>query len=344
MSVKSTVAVLAILLVTAVPAVACIVSFGYTGADAAYIDAISANVDTGLTHIVVTDENDYIVDDVQYMVSKAGPALVDLTIIIFNPTSATVNCTGYEYGSASETVTYTNLRGNYQSRLDTFFSVNAALFQGSRKVYGIIINNEANNRCVAAWKLQNGTSYVESKLASISNAYSPVYTIVGYDLRNTKPYPGRGGVASMGFPVAADGETIVKFPSFVDVVAYYAYDIYNPGNPSHTLNVNVDSWTTINSKLNQALQSNQKTAVVVKAFCQDNDPVEKWWGVTCPNMASWKIGQAASNWKNFALSDPRNLFVVGFNWTDFDTSYGSESLSTLWSYHTGVEQSANCSI
>lgn len=326
------------------PARACIAAFGYTGSHVAEIDFLVSKVDVGAAYIVPSSESDYIVDDALYLVSKAGPVFISLDDIIFNPSAATVPCSHYERGGPSRTVTYTNLRGNYQARLDTFFSVNADLFRGSRKVYGLVINSEANNRCVAEWKLQTGASYVESKLAAVAQ-YSPVYTIVGYGLRNTPAIGGRGPVISAGFPVVSGTSTIAKFPSVVDLIAYYIYDIFDPTNPSHALNVNSENFTSLSSKLNLALHSAQKTLTVVKAWCNSSDPVETAWGVTCPNQAVWKIGQAATHWKNYLLADPRNLFLLGFNWTSFSPAdYGSKVLPPVWANHTAIQQQVNCAI
>lgn len=328
-------------LLTTNPAWSCIAGFGYTGSTVAEIDYLAANVDVGLAYIVPASESDYIVDDAEYLVTKAGPVFVDLTGMIFNPNSATVPCAHYERGGASRTVTHTNLRGNYQARLDTFFSVNADLFRGARKVYGLGVNNEANNRCVAGWKLQTAASYVETKLAAVAQ-YSPVYTIVGYGLRNTPVIGGRGPVVSTGFPVTATG-AIDKFPNVVDTIAYWIYDIFDPGNPSHPLNVNVESFTALNAKLNQALNPSQTTLTVIKAWCNSSDPVEAAWGITCPGQAVWKIGQAGTAWKNYLLSDPRNLFVIAFNWTSFGPAdYGSKVLPPVWSHHSEIQQQVNC--
>jgi hypothetical protein len=338
--------ILLLILLAPSPALPCVAEFGYTSTDRSNIDSVVANVQVGAGYFNVQNEATNIVSDVQYVVSKAGPVFINLETIIFNPTPATVTTCPYERGQTGQTAAYINLRGNYQSRLDTFFSVNAGLFTGSRKVYGLIVRSEANNGCVEPWKLNAAASYIKTKLAAVAQ-YSPVYTIVGYDFRNTPAFGGKGPTASFGFPVASG--SITSFPNQVDVIAYFVYDIFDPGNPSNSLNVNVESWTSLSGKLDQALVSGQKTLAVLKAFCDSGDPVEAAWGVTCPDsthaaMAIWKIGSAASNWASYLRGDTRNLFTVGFSWPSGSPLVGSQDLSQIWSNHTAIQQQVNCSV
>lgn len=338
--------ILLLVLLIPSPALPCVAAFGYTAAGRSDIDSIVANVQVGTDYFVVTDETVNIVNDVQYIVSKSGPVFINLENIIFNPTPTTVTTCPYERGHTGQTATFINLRGNYQSRLDTFFSVNAGLFTGSRKVYGLIVRSEANNGCVEPWRLNAAASYIKTKLAAVSQ-YSPVYTIVGYDFRNTPAFGGRGPLASFGFPFASGA--IASFPNQVDVIAYFVYDIFDPGNPSNSLNVNVESWTSLSGKLDQALVSGQKTFAVLKAFCDNTDPVEAAWGVTCPDathaaLAVWKIGTAASNWASYLRGDTRNLFTIGFAWPSGPPIVGSQNLSQIWPNHTAIQQQVNCSV
>jgi hypothetical protein len=75
--------------------------------------------------------------------------------------------------------------------------------------------------------------------------------------------------------------------------------------------------------------------------------------VKCPTpmtagQALWKIGTAADNWARYLRSDPRNLFMIGFSWpSDFSSSpafFGSKDLPPVWSFHTSIQQQANCSV
>lgn len=327
------------LLLKPAPAIPCIAAFGYTST-VDDTDFLAASVETGAAHLLPADEFDYVVDDAEYMVAKSGPVFIDLTDMIFRPNLVRADCSGYERGGGIQSVQYSNLRGNYQTRLDTFFLINAALFQGTRKVYGLVINTEANNRCVAAWKIDASALYVKAKVAAVAE-YAPIFTAAGYGLRNTPRIGNRGAIVSMGFPVA--NGAIAKFPENLDLIAYWAYDIFDPGNPAHPANVNAESWTSLNDKLNQALAEGQKTLVVIKTYCDNDDPVEKALGVTCPSRSIRKLGQMAQNWRNYLLDDPRNLFVMGFSWTDFGP-YGSRNLPVVWPYHSGIQQAVNCRV
>jgi hypothetical protein len=335
--------VLFALALVASPALPCVAAFGYTDTPRSELDIVLADgIKVGTAYIGVANEMDYLVTDVNYIVSKAGPVFIDIEGLIFNPNPSTFMTCPYERGTAG-TAANRNLLGDYQAKLDTFFSVNAALFTGTRKVYALIINSEANNRCVENWKLNTAAAYVKNKLAALGSY--KVYTTVGYGLRNTPAIGGKGPVSSNGFPVDSFGN-IAQFPFNVDLIGYYPYDIFDPNNPTHPLNVNNESWTTLNNKLNLALVPGQKTAMVVKAYCDVNDPIEAAWSVTCPNQRIWVIGTAATNWATYLRSDPRNLFIIGFDWlgTGQGEYYGSKYLSPLWQFHTTVQSQVNCSV
>jgi hypothetical protein len=345
---KTVVLLLALALLSTAPALPCVAAFGYTDTPKSAVDTI-VNVDkikVNTAYIVVTSPTVNLLSDVQSIVAEAGPVFLDIEGLIFNPTATSLTTCPYERAAPpppGAVLANHDLRGTFQSNVDTFFSVNAALFQGTRKVYGLVLNSEANNRCVETWKLQTAASYVKNKLAQLPSSHT-VYTVVGYALRNTPSIGGKPALSSNGFPVDAFGN-VVPFPSLVDVIAYYPYDIYDPNIPTHPLNVNLESWTSLSHKLDLALAPGQKTMMVVKAYCDSNDPIEAAWSVSCPNSNSnlWEIGQAAQHWASYLSADPRNLFMIGFDWLISSPSqWGSQSLSPVWSFHRTILQGVNC--
>lgn len=328
---------LAIALLSANAASGCIAYFGYTESDLNTIDAVTTAVSVSMGHIVVQDPADYIVDDVEYIKVKAGPVLIDLANLIFNPnTFSGIDCTHYERGSSSNTLTYYKLRGDYQGRLDTFFSVNGELFQGELKVIGLIIHSEVNNHCVEAWKINTATDYVKKKL-SVPGYIQPRLAI-GYGLTNTP-----GGPVSKGFPVKSDG-SIAEFPFQPTTIGYWVYDIFNPNNLNHPLNINAESWDSLSNKLNQALRSHQKTFGVLKAFCGPGGASEAAWGIGCPNQAIWKLGVLSNAWRDYWLNDPRNEAIVGFHWPNEVGLFGSNSLPQIWDEHSAIDNARNCTM
>lgn len=328
--------ILCVTLLFSSPASACIAYFGYTGSGADEVDTITDYVDVSTGYVTVTSETEYIVNDVESVYAIAGPVVLNLQEIIFKPDVVSgINCTHYERGGTSNTNPFYLFWGDYQSHLDTFFSINAALFQGTTvKVAVVMVHSEANNACVQNWKLNSAAAYVKTKLQK-PGYYLPRIA-VGYGLTN---HP--GGV-SKGFPVNTDG-TIAKFPSNLTLIGYWAYDIFNPNLPSHVNNLNNESWTTISGKLDQALWTHQKTAGVFKAFCSSSSYPEINWGITCPNLYIWKLGVLANNWRDYWLNDPRNEMVLAFHWPDVGF-YGTESLPTLWSYHSNIDAARNCTM
>lgn len=321
---------------------ACVATFGYTGTTVANSSAIATNVGANTAYVVAPGNNPAynLEPEVSQIVANTGPVFINLKEIIFNPNPIAVSgCnTHYERGPASTTKSFYQLRGDYQSRLDTWFAANSDLFKwngGNRLVYSLVVHDEVNNSCVENWALHLASDYVSHKLGSAE--YDPIYVAAGYGLRNTT-----GGAVSNGLPVTSTG-AIAKFPSPLDLIGISAYDIFDPGNNSNSYNLNAETWSTISGKLNQALRSNQKTAGVVKAYCQNGATEEAAWGIQCPPYWAnwWKLGVQATNWYNYLKNDSRNLFMLGFHWQDAGFS-GTESLFTIWSAHSQI--TANCSI
>jgi len=180
-------------------------------------------------------------------------------------------------------------------------------------------------------KLNAAADYVKTKLASVAEYL--IYTSAGYGLRNVANEP-----QSAGFPVV--GGNIGTFPENIDLIGYTAYDIFDPTNDAHPLNINQEPWSTISHKLDQALVPGQKTVGVVKGYCTSSDSV---WGISCPpNQQNWwKLGILAENWARYLRDDPRNLFMLIFTWSDAGFS-GTESLPILWPYHAAIEP--NCTV
>ncbi len=324
------------------PASACVASFGYTGTTAANSYDIANHVGATAAYVGAPGNNPSynLGPEVSQIVANTGPVFINLKEIIFNPNPIAVSsCTHYERGPASTTKRFYAIRGEYKARLDAWFLANDELFQwngGQRQVFGLIIHDEANNDCVENWVLHLASSYVRQKLAAAE--YSPIYVAAGYGLRNTL-----GGPVSNGLPVTPTG-VIDKFPSPLDLIGIIAYDIFNPANDSDPMNLNAETWSTISGKLNQALRPGQKTASVIKGFCDDNDPTEPAWGIQCPpNWTNWwKLGVQATNWYNYLKNDPRNVFLLAFHWQDAGSFSGTESLFTIWNAHSQL--TPNCSV
>lgn len=312
-------------------ALACVAFHGYGGINVGNVDQMASSVSTTSAVFGVTDESDYIVDDIQYIVNRSGPVLVSLSDIIFNPTKFTgIDCTHYERGSTNEEKSWYKLRGNFKSRLDTFFATNSALFTdcNNHLVHGIVVHNEANNACVENWKLQNAADYVKQKLDALQPRWRPIRVLAGYGLRNIA---GTGAV-SEGLPVDSSG-AIKQFPSKLDTVGYWAYDIFDPNNPSDPRNLNAEPWDQIRNKLDQALNGHS-TIAVIKAYCQPGAPEESGWGVTCPNDIT-ELEQLAVNWSDYLGSDTANIGAVLWLWPDAAGGiYGSTSLPALYNEHS----------
>ena len=319
-------------------------AFGYTGSTVANSYDIANNVGATAAYVVAPGNNPAynLAPEVSQIVANTGPVFINLKEVIFNPnTLAVSSCTHYERGPSSTSKAFFAIRGDYQSRLDTWFAANDSLFDynwngGVRQVYGLVIHDEANNACVENWKLHLAADYVRQKL--VSAAYFPIYVAAGYGLRNIP-----GGAVSYGLPVTPTG-AIDKFPAPLDLIGYSAYDIFNPSNNTDPMNLNAETWSTISGKLNQALRSNQKTAGVLRAYCQTNGFEEGVWGIQCPpNWTNWwKLGILSNNWTNYWKNDSRNLFVIAFHWPDAGSLKGTSSLFTLWNYHSHI--TPNCSI
>ena len=322
------------------PVSACIAGFGYTGSGMNSA-AIASSVGTNTGYIVPTSTGS-ITAQVQQIADDLGPVFINLKEIIFEPGPTTVsNCSHYENGPSQPVDKFFfTPRSDYPSRLDAWFSANTLLFQdnGQRLVHALVVHDEANNTCVSNSVLEATSQAVRQRLETVAE-YSPIYITAGYGLRNTPDGP-----RSNGLPVTSSG-AIAQFPAGLDLIGYIAYDIFNPGNDSNPYNLNAEPWSTISGKIDQALRPGQRTAVVVKAFCNDNDPTEDAWDINCPPQWRnwWKIGQLATNWANYLENDDRNLFLLGFHWfaPGSGASFvGTESLPTIWSYHSQI--TPNC--
>ncbi len=334
--------------------------FGYTfRAPLDGADGVIASIgQVSTSHVFAGEPTTSIVQEVNAARNLSGPVVVGILGLIFNPTKVSgINCTHYERGGLSETKNNYTLRGDYQHRLDQFFATNAAIFQGAPKVIALSVHPEVNNNCVQSWKISVAANYVRSKLDEVAT-YGPIYIAAAYDLGSLNG-SGRGFPVTNGISIGS--QQAAKFPSGLDVIAYFAYDVFNPSQPSHPLNVGSDPWSNVSSKLSAALFPHQMTIGVLKGFCAPQPPsssnIESLWGVNCPKANStvgnqpnpddhppfqslWKIGIANQNWSTYLLNDPRNVGVLMFNWrssaNNGDYFWGTGLLPELWSVHASI--------
>ncbi|MEM1205682.1 MAG: hypothetical protein AAGN66_20805 [Acidobacteriota bacterium] len=339
------------------PAVAQGPFYGYTF-NAPLTDVTAAVGPVSTSQVIVPGPSASIVQAVADANAQAGPVIVGITGLLFDPTTVTgIDCRHYERGTANMSKRDYRLRGDFRTRVDTFFQTNASIFKGSRKVNLLAIHPEVNNQCVENWKITTVANYVRAKLDEVAE-YGPIYLAGAYGFGS---FNGLG----RGFPVVSRGvgaNAIDKFPSGLDAIAFWAYDVFNPNQANHPLNIGSDPWPSVQSKLNQALRPNQVLVGVLKGFCAPQPPqgmnTEAVWGVNCPQANSvlpdgqpnpndhppftsiWKIGAAASNWSTYLLTDPRAIGVLMFNWRSSsnpgDYFWGTGSLPQLWSTHAAI--------
>ncbi|MFN7962444.1 MAG: hypothetical protein U0002_14345 [Thermoanaerobaculia bacterium] len=320
---------------------AAICYFGYATTPPADLAAISSSVHTSSGYYVVASATENVVTTVSQINTAIGPVILNLENLIWNPNQVTgVDCRHYERGTTGTTTSNYLLRGAYASNLQTFLDANSSVFQGGNKVRGIVVSSEANNRCIENWKLNTAATTLANWFTSHPTLVRPPF-IVGYGLTNTY-INGVPTIVSKGLPVDTNGN-IAKFPSGINLIAYWSYDIWDPSNAAHPNNLNGETWATISNKLNLALQPGQQTLGVLQAFCtRAGGAVETAWGIGCPNMAVWKLGVVADNWRNYWLADSRNVGVIAFAWQDTPEFYGTRSMSPIWPNHSAINDMRNC--
>lgn len=303
-------------------------------------DSMISQVQTSGGRVVVDDENDYIVDDVDYIIARSGRVILDLTDLIFNPTGFSgIDCRHYERGTASDSALYYKFRGNYKARLATFVSLNAALFTGNDKVIGVVIHSEANGGCVEDWKLNSAAAYFRDPVNGLG-LDPAIRLIVGYGLDNTPGQVGRG------LPVTANGSA-KQFPANVDTIAYFVYDVYDPRNPAHPSNKNADPWDLLWGKVTSRL-GGRSVIAVLNAHCEErlHENILGWVD-NCPNQKVWVLGYVARFWKEWWLNEPHHIGVIGWLWGEpvpAGQYYGTRHLTSdfVRAEHQAINTARNC--
>lgn len=324
---------------------ACIAYFGYASTLPADTTPMTSAVRTSVGYHVVADPGENVLATVSQINQRIGPAILNLENLIWDPAETSgIDCRHYERGGIGEKASFYQILPDYSLVVQGFLNAHISLFGDSSKVLGLVISTEANNRCIENRKLNAVANVIRGWFAARPDLRLP-RLIVGYGLDNTY-IGGRPVVVTKGLPFDLESDSIGRFPHAATTIAYYAYDIWNPAFDSHPRNLNDEEWSSISDKLTQALRPDQKTLGVLRAFCgrPGIDAVETSWGVNCPGQAIWKLGVVADNWRRYWLSDPRNEGVMAFGWQDWWEAFGSRSLSALWTQHSAINDTRNCTL
>jgi hypothetical protein len=324
---------------------ACIAYFGYASTQPTDIAAITSAVRTSVGYHIVADEDEEIHAAVSQINQQIGPAVLNLENLIWDPSETSgIDCRHYERGGTNVSSSYYQTLPSYSSTVQSFLDAHLSLFQDSSAVLGLVISTEANNRCIENRKLNSVANTIRGWFTARPNLYLP-RLIVGYGLDNTY-IRGQPVVTAKGLPFDISGNKIGLFPYAVTTIAYYAYDIWDPGYDAHPNNLNDEDWSSLSDKITQALRPGQKTIGVLRAYCgrPGASVVETSWGIGCPGQGAWRLGVAADNWRRYWLSDPRNEGVFAFGWQDWEEAYGSRSLSTIWAQHSAINDTRNCAL
>jgi hypothetical protein len=143
--------------------------FGYTGVESnipLYRNEVAANgIGTNVTTVssfAITDLSGVI----SYFNSRGDKAAIFMDNILFIEDPNLPRCNG--------PFNAWRLRLDYRAKVDSWYARNSAYLTPDRVAF-LIINSEANNRCLSTSVLDQATAYVKSKLPAIP-------TVVGYGL------------------------------------------------------------------------------------------------------------------------------------------------------------------
>jgi hypothetical protein len=177
------------------------------------------------------------------------------------------------------------LRLDYKAKIDAWVTRNSAYLTPDRVAF-LIINGEANNRCLTASSLDLAAAYVKSKLPALP-------TVVGYGL-------------------TGDRTVAAPLPTEPAGFAFWSYGNRYPDSPGSPFQY----WLNF---FKQQIGNGPQRLIVV--FDAHHQPYHTEVGIS-PEI----IGPMATRYADIVLSEPKIVGMIGFTWASFGDHVGMQHL------------------
>ena len=255
--------------------------FGYTGVEGnipLYRDEIAANgIRTNVTTISSPITNTNLSGPISFFNSRGDKAALFMDNVIFIEDPNVPKCNPPYNGW--------RLRLDYQAKIDAWISLNSAYLTPDRVAF-LIINGEANNRCLTAPGLDQATAYVKSRLPALP-------TVVGYGLTGNRT-------------------VTAPLPSQPAGFAFWTYGSRYPNDPGSAFQY----WLNF---FKQQIGNGPQRLIVV--FDAHHQPYHTSLGIS-PEV----IGPMATRYADVVLSEPKIVGMIGFTWASFGDHIGMRDL------------------
>lgn len=255
---------------------------------------------------------------------RGAKAIIMLNNMIFEKASAIeLDCS--DYGNVLKPGDDMGLRliEDWKSTLSEFLTTEKN-YLNSGKVLMIGIADEVNNACLPGSDIDAVANFIKD--AGVTVPIGTVYdlSVLGPSIGRAKPLP-------------------ESLPKSLDIVAIFEYGIFDPTDAENPLNATKDwdeRWSNFKSKLD-----GRKVLIILNAFCHTRLHVQLGWVKDCTPEYVKPFTISAYRWRDWALSEPDLIGIVGFTWNswNYPVSVGTKDMhKVVQKSHQNIINAINC--
>lgn len=258
----------------------------------------------------------------QELNKKGAKVIILISDLIFEKVkSSDVDCS--EYGNIVKSPEELGLKiyEDWQKRLSDFLDAEKD-YLNSGNVLMLGIADEVNNVCVPSSNIDAVAKFI--KASGIKIPIGVVYDLsVMGEFGSAKPVP-------------------EVLPENIDIFAVFEYGIFDPLDPRNPLNATTnwnERWNTFKSKI-----GSRKAVLILNAFCNMLH-IQLGWVHACTPEYVKPFAVSAYRWRDWALSEPSVVGILGFTWGswDYPSWVGTRDMhKVVQNSHQNIINAMNC--